>query len=190
MKIYAVIPTGSRPTEYKIVHDWCVNHGVIPITIATSPAALRYAERTVLAGEGLNISRWWNIGINYALEQRDAEIILVLNDDITLPEGWLESAVEAIRAGYTGSSTDRGPGRNTISGYAFALDAKAKVRADENLVWWYGDDDIQRQCERKGGFGIFPAGEVTNKYANSSYNQFEQQIQQDRIYYETKWSLL
>jgi glycosyltransferase involved in cell wall biosynthesis len=185
--IYAVIPTGSRPDEYISVHDWCVSNGVIPITIATSPAAIGYAKRVVLAGEGLNISRWWNVGIKYALAQKDAEIILVLNDDITLPDGWLEKIVEAIRAGYTGASTDRGPGRNTIAGYAFGLDAKQKVLADESLVWWYGDDDIQRQCEALGGFGIIEADGVTNKYANSSYSKMEHQIQLDRATYEKKW---
>ena len=186
--IYAVIPTGSRPDEYKSVYDWCINKGVVPITIATSMQAIGYAKRVALAGEGLNISRWWNVGIKYAYAQGDAEIILVLNDDITLPEGWLESIVEAIRAGYTGASTDRAPGRNTIAGYAFGLDAKAKVLADEKLVWWFGDDDIQRQCEALGGFGIIQADGVTNAYANSSYERMQHQIELDRAYYQTKWA--
>lgn len=186
--IYAVIPTGSRPVEYQSVYDWCINKGVVPITIATSTQAIAYAKKVALAGEGLNISRWWNVGINYALKQGDAEIILVLNDDVSLPEGWLESIVEAIRAGYTGASTDRAPGRNTIAGYAFGLDAKAKVRADEQLVWWYGDDDIQRQCEQLGGWGFIPNDGVGNKYGDSSYERFEHQIQLDRVYYEKKWA--
>lgn len=186
--IYAVIPTGSRPDEYKSIYDWCINKGVVPITIATSTQAVAYAKRVALAGEGLNISRWWNVGIKYAYSQGDAEIIIVLNDDVSLPEGWLEAVVEAIRAGYTGVSTDRGPGRNTIAGYAFALDAKAKVLADENLVWWYGDDDIQRQCEALGGFGIITIDGVLNKYGDSEYSRFQQQIDLDRAYYQRKWA--
>lgn len=186
--IYAVIPTGSRPEMYQSIYQWCIDKGVVPVTIATSTQAIAYSKKPTLAGEGMNISRWWNIGIKYTLAQPDAEIILVLNDDAVLPEGWLEAIVEAIRAGYTGASTDRAPGRNTISGYAFGLDAKAKVLADEKLVWWYGDDDIQRQCEQLGGFGIINVDGVQNLLANTLYEKMEGQIQLDRVYYERKWS--
>lgn len=187
--IYAVIPTGSRPVEYKSIYDWCISKGVVPITISTSMQAMGYAKRMALAGEGLNISRWWNVGLNYVYSQPDAEIVLVLNDDATLPEGWLEAVIESIHAGHTGVSTDRAPGRNTIAGYAFALDAKAKILADENLVWWFGDDDIQRQCEALGGFGIINVDGVLNKYGDTTYARFEQQIQLDRAYYQRKWAI-
>ena len=184
--IYAVIPTGSRPSEYQSVYDWCIKNNIKPITVATSPAAIGYAKRQVLAGEGLNISRWWNVGLNYIYSQGDAEIILVLNDDVTIPDSWLDQMIEAIQAGYTGASGERPIGK--IQGYAFALNAKQHVLADERLVWWYGDDDIQRQCEKLGGFAVVPGIDVPNKYANSSYSRFEAQIQLDRAYYEGKWA--
>lgn len=185
--IYAVIPTGSRPEMYARVYQWCIDTGIVPITIATSAAAVGYGKRLTLVAEGMNISRWWNVGLKHAYAQKDCDLVLVLNDDIVVPDGWLPAMIEAIQAGYTGASNDRALGRNTISGWAFALDPKQKVLADEQLVWWYGDDDIQRQCEALGGFGIVDSPSVDNELANSSYSKMEAQIAIDRETYARKW---
>lgn len=182
--IYAVIPTGSRPTEYDGVYQWCIRNNIIPVTIATSAPALAYAKGDVLATEIINISMWWNMGIKFAHEH-DAEYILILNDDVNIPDGWLDAILERLRAGATGASGERGVG--LISGFAFGLNGSENVMADENLVWWYGDDDIQRQCNALGGFAIIPNLPVENYYANSSYSRFTQQIAKDRQYYEWKW---
>lgn len=185
--IYAVIPTGDRKEMYLRTYQWCIDNNIAPITIATSAIALAYSKRMTLVDEGMNISRWWNLGLAHAYKQRDCDLVLVLNDDIIIPDGWLPAMISAIEAGYTGASTDRAPGRNTISGWAFALDPKQKVLCDENLVWWYGDDDIQRQCEQLGGFGILNCPIPENILANSTYDRMQVQTQRDRETYEAKW---
>lgn len=182
--IYAIIPTGNRAAEYKNVYDFCIKNDITPVTIATSKIALDYSKGDVLATEKINISLWWNMGIKFAHEH-DAEFILVLNDDVNIPDGWLENILTQLRAGASGASGERGEGK--ISGFAFGLNGKDNVLADENLVWWYGDDDIQRQCEALSGFAIIPNLPVENYYANSSYSRFQQQIAKDRQYYEWKW---
>jgi glycosyltransferase involved in cell wall biosynthesis len=184
--IYAVIPTGSRPTEYQAVYDWCVRQGVQPITIATSEQAVGYASGTVLADDRLNISAWWNLGIDYAHAHK-AEHIFVLNDDLILPDDWATRIVEALDAGYAGASGTRGDGK--ITGYAFGLNGRLPIRCDEQLVWWYGDDDIQRQCERAGGFVCLPDLDVVDLYANSTQSRMQAQIDLDRAYYYSKWGL-
>jgi len=188
MKIYAVIPTGNRPKEYHSVIEWCANSGVTPVTIATSEEAQVYAEGPWTYDETFNISRWWNRGIRYALDQGDADVILVLNDDVVIPDGWLYQAVSAIRGGNSGASADRGQ-YYMISGYAFAINPHHNILADENLVWWYGDDDIQRQCEEANGFVIFESKKVENKYGDSSQSRMQDQIALDREYYQNKWGI-
>lgn len=182
--ICAVIPTGNRPHEYQSVIDWCGANGIVPITIATSDEAQAYASGMVISDHTLNISKWWNLGIK-AARSKGAEYILILNDDVVLPDEWLKLIIQALDAGHSGASGQRPVGK--ISGYAFGLSAKDAILADEQLVWWYGDDDIQRQCELLGGFAVIPDLPVENKYANSSYYTFEQQILQDRAYYHQKW---
>ena len=189
MIIYAVIPTGNRPEDYASVIEWCYNSGVTPVTIATSEEAQVYAEDVWIPDSTLNISRWWNKGINYALSQGDADAILILNDDVVLPDGWLYKIVRAILDGNTGASADRTDGYGMISGYAFGLNPKDNVLCDENLVWWYGDDDIQRQCEALNGFAIIESEPVENKYGDSSQSRMREQIQLDQTYYENKWGL-
>lgn len=187
--IYAVIPTGDRKEMYLSIYQWCIDKGITPITIATSAVALSYAKHLTIAGEGMNISRWWNLGLKHAYSQPDCEFVLVLNDDIIIPDGWLPAMIAAIEAGYTGASNDRAEGRNTISGWAFILDPKQKVLCDENLVWWYGDDDVQRQCEQLGGFGIIDSPPVENILANSTYSRMQAQTDLDAAYYRKKWAL-
>jgi len=188
MNIVAVIPTGNRPKEYQSVIDWCYDHNVTPITIATSEEADKYAVGAYISNRELNISKWWNLGIQRARQDFNPDYILVLNDDVQLPEGWLRQMVAAMLAtGSSGASGQRG-GKNLISGYAFILDAYG-TDADENLVWWYGDDDIQRQCELADGFYIVPNIRVKNLYGNSSVSRFAEQIEKDRIFFEQKWSI-
>lgn len=187
--IYAVIPTGNRKAMYLSVYEWCIANGIVPITIATSAEAVGYGKRLTIAGEGMNISRWWNLGLRHAYSQPDCDLVLVLNDDIIIPDGWLPAMIEGIQAGYTGVSNDRGANRNTIAGWAFALDPKQKVLADEQLVWWYGDDDIQRQCQALGGFGIIDSPAVENILANSSYSKMQAQTAIDSAYYHRKWAI-
>lgn len=188
--IYAVIPTGNRPFEYNNVIQWCKKNNVTPITVATSLEALGYAttDGITLNDNNKNISHWWNLGIDYAYAH-EAEIVLVLNDDAGLPDNWLDAITRPLYAGASGASGERSSGRGLIAGYAFALNAGAGITADEGLVWWYGDDDIQRQCELKGGFAIVPNLPVENYYANISSMQKHDQILKDRDYFENKWGV-
>lgn len=184
--ICAVIPTGSRPVDYENVYQWCLRNNVVPITIATSDAAAGYAKGLVIEDDTLNISRWWNLGIDAAYKKK-AEHILILNDDVVLPESWLELIVDALEGGYAGASGERGAG--LIQGYAFGLNGSLRLRADEKLVWWYGDDDLQRQCEQAGGFLTIPRLAPVNRYAFISSTSRQEQIALDKAYYNDKWRI-
>lgn len=181
--IYAVIPTGNRPQEYKSVYDWCIERGINTVTIATSDEAAIYATGIIIRDDTLNISKWWNLGLDVAYKL-GAEYVLVLNDDVSLPDNWLPDIIKSLEVN-SGASADRGNG--LIQGYAFGLNSKDRILVDENLVWWCGDDDIQRQCELKSGFAIIPSPTVENYYANSSCERMKPQIDKDLVYYTNKW---
>lgn len=102
-----------------------------------------------------NISRWWNHGLlraaRMAHQQYDATEwnVLVLNDDVIVPPGWVHTMTSALREGTADLAY---PATwHKITGYAFVLRGESRIRADESLVWWYGDDDIQFQAEASGG---------------------------------------
>ncbi|MEU0467300.1 hypothetical protein ABZ215_25135 [Amycolatopsis sp. NPDC006131] len=105
-----------------------------------------------------NISRWWNLGIRRAnrLAQQDHDAtewnIVVLNDDCIVPAGWVSAMSTEMRAS---SATLAYPRMwHKITGYAFMLRGEHQLRADETLVWWYGDDDLEYQARAAGGVAV------------------------------------
>lgn len=193
MRKWAVIPTGNREEDYLSVIDWCKNHNIKTVTIATSTEAKEYSEGKVIFSNVLNISKWWNLGLEYIAEKEfyndDDYLVAILNDDAVLPDNWIEEMEEAIESGVSGAGTPRGLGSQKIAGWAFALNGRHDMRLDEKLVWWYGDDDIQRQCEEESGFKLIHGLSIGNKYANSSYDFMREQIEKDEAYYNQKWGL-
>jgi len=192
MKRFAVIPTGNREADYLNVIAWCKVHQVIPITIATSDDAKAYAVGKTINDRGLNISHWWNLGISYIREKMfDVEgeyTVAILNDDVILPDDWQEVIEKAIKDGATGASGGRPSNPKAIQGFAFMLNGRDDMSADERFVWWYGDTDLQLQCEQERGFTIVPGVDVPNLYAFSTNKRFARQIHLDSLAFDKKWS--
>lgn len=184
---YAVIPTGSRPTEYANVIEWCTKNSVIPITITTSDEARKYATGITIDDDGLNISKWWNLGLDLAYS-KGADMVLVLNDDVVMPNNWLTPISKAIEQGASGASGERTSRNGKIAGFAFALNAKDGIRASEEFVWYHTDDFIQHACEEKHGFIIIKGLKVPNLYAFTSESMFLEQILKDRALYNAKYN--
>jgi len=188
--IYAVIPTGNRPNEYRTVINWCNLNQVKSITIATSEQAAKYSDGITIKDNSLNISKWWDLGLEYAYKQKDVEIVLILNDDVVLPHNWLHKIKEAIDSGASGASGQRQYDRSNtkIAGYAFALNPIDNILPDKNLVWYFTDDAVQNACNKKNGFKVISGLSVANLYARSSESIFAEQIEKDRGYYWENYS--
>jgi len=193
MKRYAIIPTGNRQQDYLNVYLQCKENNIIPVTIATSALAVAYSQGKVIRENEVNISKWWNLGLNWIAEKQfDSDedyVVYILNDDIELPRGWFDTLQYEIIRGNSGASGERTGSPEKIAGYAFALNGKHDMRFDENLHWYYGDDDIQHQCESEGGFSIVKNLKVINKYARSSEKALLEQIEKDKEYYQEKYKL-
>ncbi|HET9725767.1 MAG TPA: hypothetical protein VFP28_02555 [Gemmatimonadales bacterium] len=108
----------------------------------------------------MNIQRWWNAGIEHAVQQ-GADIVVVTNDDISAEPGALLELAAHIEPGAEGSpmlvwpeDTAHASTRVTgITGYCFALDP-ARIRPDEAFSWWWGDHDLElraRAMQPDGG---------------------------------------
>lgn len=177
MKRYAIIPTGSREKDYLDVIEYCKKNNATTVTISTSDEADSYSVGKVIKNREINISKWWNLGLEYIAEKEfinDEEyIVAILNDDAVLPVHWFDKLEQPIKAGASGASGLRFGVSKQISGYAFVLNGHHDIRADESLVWYYGDDDIQRQCESEQGFTLVRRLAVGNKYARSSEKLYE-----------------
>jgi glycosyltransferase involved in cell wall biosynthesis len=130
-----------------------------------------------------NISRLWNLGIDQAA--RVAEVrgwdvwnVLVVNDDIVAPLELVDTLSAAMRAtsavcaypdqfdvGRRILHTEAHPvlTAERICGYCFMLRGEASVRADEDFVWWFGDDTIDWVSRQRGGSLLVPGVKVEHR---------------------------
>lgn len=157
-----------------------------------------------------NISTLWNIGIVIADVAAhglgvDHWDIAVLNSDVVVPAGWVETLSTAMRSttavlaypdqhGGTGQilHTKAQPIdlRQRITGYAYMLRGETGLRLDESMAWWYGDDDLDWQAREQGGALLVPGIPVEHRCPNvSTYERPElgEQAGRDRETFARKW---
>jgi GT2 family glycosyltransferase len=157
-----------------------------------------------------NISTLWNVGLALAdaqahQHQADRWDIAVLNSDVTVPPGWIDGLSTAMRSGPAVLAyPDQHGGRRQIlhtkaepvdlrtriTGYAYLLRGEAGLRLDEDLAWWYGDDDLDWRAREQGGALLVPGLAVEHRCPNVSTNErpeLRQQAARDRETFRAKW---
>lgn len=157
-----------------------------------------------------NISTLWNVGIalaDAAAHQHPAPgwDIAVLNSDVTVPAGWIETLSTAMRSttAVLAYPDQHGGRRQTlhtraepidlrqrITGYAYLLRGETGLRLDETLAWWASDDDLDWRAREQGGALLVPGLAVEHRCPNGSmYERPELQAQagRDMETFEKKW---
>jgi glycosyltransferase involved in cell wall biosynthesis len=160
-----------------------------------------------------NLSHLWNIGLGLALlahqhaggQPWEPYDVLVLNDDVVCPPNLvatLSAEMRATRAvmAYPDQHGGRerilhtvaGPMdlRQRITGFAFLLRGEALLRADEDLAWWYGDDDLDWRAREAGGSLLVPGVPVEHRCPNGFTDarpELREQAARDRETFRTKW---
>lgn len=152
---------------------------ILVIATCAKPIASREVDPgvRVLRYEGdWNISRWWNLGLDFAAVEergRDHEV-LVLNADATLER----DAVSALRfslrynqlavvapdvhgvmpAGPTIVHRELRPlsKAESLAGCCFMVAGEKDLRCDPLIPGWYNEDDLDWQARRAGGVGLVP----------------------------------
>lgn len=182
-----------------------------------SPGYHTHYESFVLVlhdNEPVNISRLWNRGI---LEcQADgpwydsSDTITILNDDVMVPPNYCQIMKKAlVKAGCTIAFPDQfkygQPGQCIIdrsppgpcldltrrmTGYAFTMWADDAVLADERLVWWAGDNDVEMQARQRNGTVMVGGVRVEHADPNGNTNRYPELMAQagrDLITFESIW---
>lgn len=189
MKLFAVIPTiGERNETLVPMVEQLRSDGVTPIIVLNrrdwednfiapfdrmghelvpSPGPfVRLSSHTWQSDESVNLSKIWNMGLDWAEELAGDEefTVAIFNDDLTLPPGLVNEFADALQR--EGSSavyaqpwsdlpnmTNHDPWHlgNRMVGYAFALRGWDGLRADEDFLWWYGDSDLDWRARSRRG---------------------------------------
>jgi len=157
-----------------------------------------------------NISTLWNVGLSLAdaqahrhdVEQWD---ITVLNSDVVVPPGWVNTLSAAMRSTTAVLAyPDQHGGqqqilhtraepvdlRTRITGYAYLLRGETGLRLDEDLAWWYGDDDLDWRARELVGALLVPGIPVEHRAPNVSTHERPEllaQTSRDRATFAAKW---
>ena len=164
----------------------------------------------VLAPEGVGISAMWNIGSKVG----NASHVVFINDDVTLGTDCITNMLYSLERNpsygivcpqYANTDdkkdivtldTCRGryDGTGGIAGFCmmFARDLR-HFKFDENMLWYWSDDDAMRQIHQWGRqTAIVASARCIHAHSQTIANDppvdFVEQIEKDRKYFEQKWS--
>ena len=202
---YAVIPVRDRhhltdmllaqlglPPERVIVVD---NGSAVPAREALGGRA-RVVEHPIR-----NISELWNVGLDLvATECRGPHNVAVLNNDLDVAPGFLARLATALRVrpdrliAYPDFERRLPPGvcdaGGRMCGYAFMLRGEVALRADPRFVWWYGDDDLERQGRARGKVVCVGGATVRHLMPNAATvadPELQAVAAEDQQRFVTKW---
>ena len=153
--IWIVVPVGNRHKYLSYLLDTLIEYkNKIVFINNKSPYPIFKGVYHIEDFEEINISRWWNAGIEFA-KKHGADYVVVMNDDIEFNPSVIKKMVnEMIKGEYEVSSASGNIGAFWI------IDTTSEIRADENLRWWCGDGDIFRQADLNKKFLNYRQNEV------------------------------
>ena len=154
-----------------------------------------------------NISRFWNLGLSVAAQVSpvDEWDVAVLNDDVVVPPGWVETLSARMRAttavlAYPDQAggqrevlhTEPGPVplSQRITGYAFMLRGELDLRAAESMAWWFSDDSLEWEARQRGGSLLVPGVPVQHRAPDVQTNarpELVEQTRRDRETFINRW---
>lgn len=220
MKKYAVIPTKGERNDW--LYALCAElwyDNVQPIIVNNGEGQIddNFGRYMVInfdfAGDPVNLSLLWNLGITTASNYQrhvygdDEEfVVAVLNDDLALPRGFVGTLAEAIlRRDAAGAFPSNALGREYVltesqpvplamrmAGFAFVLRGSKNLRADESLLWWFGDDDLDWRIRQAGGNVGVPIAGIQHFDPNgytSRDPKLSEQAGRDRETFAAKWGI-
>jgi glycosyltransferase involved in cell wall biosynthesis len=137
-----------------------------------------------------NISRMWTQALGYARVNVKAFYlsspaerwnVVLLCDDITLPDGWVSLVASGMRE-HGAAAACTHPIRsiaqsivktapdsdimNRMTGWAFMLAGELGLEPSLGLEWWWVDTDLDWQARTRGGMVILPGPVVVNERPN------------------------
>jgi hypothetical protein len=178
MVTYAVVLTHDRPELAIPLIQSLITDGVRPIVVDNGDVPIPELPGSWsihVPMQPPNISALWNLGLDVAADiasvthtpQYD---IAVLNDDLIVPPGSIQQLGLSMRAYGTDAAFPDVHGGvvpqatvwrssaycpinlfHRMAGFCFVLRGEARVRADEQFQFWYGDDDLDWRLRAGNG---------------------------------------
>lgn len=210
---FGVIPTNGRDCVEMAVKSLLPQVDFLLVIEAGPEVTHRtYPEEvTTLRDDGtVNISRWWNKGLDWAQAAATAAEepvwdVAIINDDVEVPPSWLCYIADDLRAlgcvaGSSGGRDNhpiihRRPRSsnlfNRIQGFAFVIAGESGLRADEQYRWYFSDDHLGYMAAQMGGAVMFPRCDVTHRFPNLQVShEMAIMIAEDSVKFKNQWGAI
>lgn len=217
--LWAVIPSKQRIKSLSKLANRLILDNVNVVVIDTGYSKkLKLDEElqclhVIRDTEPINISRWWNVGLNFikgwnaGIGYNKEYYVAILNDDIEAPENLVRDLATAMETDKTvaafpdihnvgpGILTQREPTSvfHRMQGYAFCLRGSANLKADEDFVWWCGDDDLDWAARGAGGVSRVANISVKHRVAEDDWAitnpELQEQTAKDMQHFVDKWGM-
>lgn len=212
---FVVVPTKNRPDYLRDCVDSLAAQAALVIVVdngSTPPVQSWRSAVYVIRHEQYppNLSLLWNLGIDQAARVAadnglQAWNTLVVNDDIVAPDHLVGTLSRAMRTylaacAYPDQFTvgqqilhtqpKPVPASTRICGYCFMLRGEAGIRADEDFVWWFGDDAVDWVARLAGGSLLVPGVKVEHRAPDVQTRAdpvLSEQTNADHRTWQAKW---
>ena len=188
---------------------WLYDNGSTDLTKSWAEHKIQYDKRLKYKNAtDMRLYEMWNHMITRAANIGDVKLA-ILNNDIRLPlmalktmaDNMGEYKIAAIDINKKSFQEINNVYPETISwkertGHAFMIDADfwkgQNFAVHPHLIWWWGDDDLFRRCESRGGkicrmIGI--GADHAESASDSEYNGNKwRDIELDRVKFRNIWS--
>lgn len=162
---------------------------------------------TVLLSEepGVNISRWWNLGLDYIARNGDGPYeVLLMESDVRITRETVEVLTREMRArqlamvgaDWYGAAREQievcreavtTPIVNRIPGVCMLVAGELGLRFDPQFRWWYADDDFVWQHRVNGGTGLVRGQAIGHNGGTPLEGQLAQFAVEDAAKFQAKW---
>lgn len=135
--------------------------------------------------------RMWNDGVAWAGQVYNADVALVLNNDIIWKPGALGALADALRDEPEDVAIVSPMSPRSLSGWCFAVRPWMWQQIDERYHTWYGDDELERLMQEAGWRYIrvelpieHPAPATTMQYVE----RVEELRREDAALHTARWA--
>lgn len=159
------VPTAGNRSD--LLNSLVRDSGVPPerVIVVATRADVRGPDGAVTVSDlgSPNIQRWWNRGIDEAVN-RGATTVAVVNDDVAVDFNTLSILEKALwESGAAIASPSRPPFRDGLHkrplvpyeprlwGSLWILRVDSGLRPDERYGWWFGDNDLDIRARKHHG---------------------------------------
>jgi hypothetical protein len=186
----------GHPAEHTVV----VTTLPEPITVGSVDAEVLLSPEP-----GINISRWWNLGLEHIAKQESGPYeVLCMESDVRITQETVHVLRREMRdhhlamtgADWHGVASEqveicREPVTTTIGhripGVCMLVAGELGLRFDEQFRWWYADDDFVWQHRINGGTGLVRGQMIGHNGGTPLAGQLAQFADEDGVKFHTKW---